>query len=751
MNILGKRNAGSARYYGAALALLVVLSAPLRAADDKDKKKDNPPPAPRAAPQLPPRTAPQAQPAPAPAYHPPAPRPAPPPNNPNVGHPPNDNPNMRRDRNPGNQPSNQPNNQPNNARPPGYQPNTAPNPGYQPGRQPNTTTPGGGSQPNTAPNPGYQPGRQPNTTPGGGNQPNTAPNPGYQPGRQPNSTTPGGGSQPAFNPGGGRQPNNNPGGGNQPGFTPGTGRQPNTTPGGGNQPRFNPGSGRQPNNNPGGGNQPGFNPGTGRQPNTTPTSGQPGAGNPGGRYTGGANPRGATPANNPRMPPGEFTRHPNGTSTFRGANNTEAHYRRDGSVREVRSRDVVITHGPGGSRRVFADRGDHRVVLVGRSNGYVERSFRVSNREYVHRTYYVSGVSYTRVYRSYSYGGVYYQAYVPGFYYAPAFYSWAYSPWRAPVYYRWGWAGSPWYGYYGGYFTPYPSYPSASLWLTDYILAANLEEAYREREEAAQANAYQQGYDAGGGGQVALTPDVKQAIAEEVQRQLAQERAEGQAVSRNPNDDAGYGGVPPLFSDYNSHVFVVSSSLEVATSDGQECAVTHGDVLGMNGAPAPNSTATSVRVMASKGGDCPAGSFVSVSLVDLQEMQNAMRASIDQGLQDLQAHKGGLPAPPGDALKGQVRSPVAAAAPPPDANTSVELSQQDQQASQAEQEVVGLSPPDSSNTGAAPDTITLDQTIDQVVGALGLPNTIVDLGSKKIYVYKNMKITFLNGRVSDVQ
>src|SRR5579864_1286982 len=111
MSMLRNGKAASARHFGVAtLALLVLLGTPLRAADDKDKKKENPPPAPHAAPQPPPRSAPQAQPA--PAYHPPTPRPTPPQNNPNVGHPSNDNPNMRRARNPGNQPNNQPGNQP---------------------------------------------------------------------------------------------------------------------------------------------------------------------------------------------------------------------------------------------------------------------------------------------------------------------------------------------------------------------------------------------------------------------------------------------------------------------------------------------------------------------------------------------------------------------------------------------------------------------------------------------------------------
>jgi hypothetical protein len=42
-------------------------------------------------------------------------------------------------------------------------------------------------------------------------------------------------------------------------------------------------------------------------------------------------------------------------------------------------------------------------------------------------------------------------------------------------------------------------------------------------------------------------------------------------------------------------------------------------------------------------------------------------------------------------------------------------------------------------------------TIDQVKAALGDPVSIADTGTKPIYVYKNLKITFLNGKVSDVQ
>jgi hypothetical protein len=52
---------------------------------------------------------------------------------------------------------------------------------------------------------------------------------------------------------------------------------------------------------------------------------------------------------------------------------------------------------------------------------------------------------------------------------------------------------------------------------------------------------------------------------------------------------------------------------------------------------------------------------------------------------------------------------------------------------------------------AEPQTIRIGQTTDQVVATLGKPQKIVDLGTKQIYIYKDMKITFVGGKVSDVQ
>jgi hypothetical protein len=50
-----------------------------------------------------------------------------------------------------------------------------------------------------------------------------------------------------------------------------------------------------------------------------------------------------------------------------------------------------------------------------------------------------------------------------------------------------------------------------------------------------------------------------------------------------------------------------------------------------------------------------------------------------------------------------------------------------------------------------PQQIEKGQTTDQVVAAIGQPDKIVNLGAKQIYVYKDIKVTFLNGKVSDVQ
>ena len=59
--------------------------------------------------------------------------------------------------------------------------------------------------------------------------------------------------------------------------------------------------------------------------------------------------------------------------------------------------------------------------------------------------------------------------------------------------------------------------------------------------------------------------------------------------------------------------------------------------------------------------------------------------------------------------------------------------------------------PESEVQQAAPKTVQLGQTPDQVKDALGEPGKIVKLGPKEIFVYKDMKVIFTDGKVSDVE
>ena len=65
--------------------------------------------------------------------------------------------------------------------------------------------------------------------------------------------------------------------------------------------------------------------------------------------------------------------------------------------------------------------------------------------------------------------------------------------------------------------------------------------------------------------------------------------------------------------------------------------------------------------------------------------------------------------------------------------------------------------PDSTPISAAqpqqaePPTIALGQGRDQVVAALGQPDRVAKVGNKEILFYKDMKITFIDGKVSDIQ
>ena len=59
-------------------------------------------------------------------------------------------------------------------------------------------------------------------------------------------------------------------------------------------------------------------------------------------------------------------------------------------------------------------------------------------------------------------------------------------------------------------------------------------------------------------------------------------------------------------------------------------------------------------------------------------------------------------------------------------------------------------PPPPPPADAPPPTISIGQSKDQVTTAFGQPQRVAKLGAKEIYYYKDMKVTFTNGKVSNV-
>ena len=98
----------------------------------------------------------------------------------------------------------------------------------------------------------------------------------------------------------------------------------------------------------------------------------------------------------------------------------------------------------------------------------------------------------------------------------------------------------------------------------------------------------------------------------------------------------------------------------------------------------------------------------------------------DQGGQGGQAGQGGQ----GDQ-GGQQAQPAAPPAPP-----------------QAPMQAIAPPPPPSD--APPPPTIAIGQTKAQVTAAFGKPAKTAKVGTKEVYTYPDMKVTFTNGKVSDV-
>ena len=271
-------------------------------------------------------------------------------------------------------------------------------------------------------------------------------------------------------------------------------------------------------------------------------------------------------------------------------------------------------------------------------------------------------------YRPVKFRGITLNVYSRGRAFAPRFYAWVGNPWRSSIRYRWNWYGAAWYSANRNYFIAEPTYTSAPVWLGDYVIA----------------NGLQQCPNCVGASYAPITAQLKQAVSNEIQRQISVEST----------------GANSSIFDGQYHVLVATSSIPASTS-AQQCMINGGDVIEFDGRSANESIAY-VRIVSSRGQDCPAGQYASVWTTQLQEMANQMTQTVDQGMDTLRA-------------------------------------QQDQVAAPADQ-----------TTPTPSQSVALGQSIADVESILGAPSQRVDLGSKKLYIYNNMKVTFIDGQVSDV-
>ena len=362
----------------------------------------------------------------------------------------------------------------------------------------------------------------------------------------------------------------------------------------------------------------------------------------------------------------------------------------------------TINRDPRGERKVETVRADRsRVVSFGRRGGYVERPLDRGGRQYLQRTYVIGGVSYVHVYRGYHYHGRPYFVYVPPYYYAPAYYGWVFNPWPRPVYYSWGWYGSPWYRPYGYYFAPYPVYPYASLWLTDYLIAENLRLAYAADQYSLQPDgtsagvvlaAYHPGGQAKADQPAVLTPEVKQMIADEVKAVIADQQKGAGSASAASSTDSG-DEIPPAL-DPNHQVFIAFSVVE-ADEDGDTCSLTSSDVIKRVEDTPDEDNTVAVQVLASKNSDCAIGSTVRVQLTDLIDMENHLREQVDAGLKILSEKQGKDGLPPAPAANPRA---IAEGMATPDPTAAADLHKQEQEADQTEKEVEQEA---ASDSGAA--------------------------------------------------
>jgi hypothetical protein len=331
------------------------------------------------------------------------------------------------------------------------------------------------------------------------------------------------------------------------------------------------------------------------------------------------------------------------------------------------------------------------VVRYGNAlNGSVEHPIRPG---FVSRTYVSGGhVLYTHVYQSHvwhQFGRSFtYEAYVPAVRFPAAYYGWALAPWPHPVLYSWGWRAQPWYPVYGALFTPYPVYASPDLWMTDYILAQNMQAAWQAQAVAPPPPAATNYLDpaaapgatdadssyvdpAAAPGAVApsadpsapppspgeaapaapaptapppaITPQIKAQLDAQIKVQLQEQQA-ATATPATLTTPSGPAALRP-----NHVFFAVVQPLDVASGPNRHCRLSANDYIKRTGGMSADDWMIPVVVELSAPSDCPEGLATRIGLNDLNAMENEQEAQVLQAMRAASRSMG--PNGPGPAAR----------------------------------------------------------------------------------------------------
>jgi hypothetical protein len=140
-------------------------------------------------------------------------------------------------------------------------------------------------------------------------------------------------------------------------------------------------------------------------------------------------------------------------------------------------------------------------------------------------------------------------------------------------------------------------------------------------------------------------------------------------------------------------------------------------------------------------------SKVAVSIIECDTCNSVQDPSSRRAQVVFQFPKGYLD----NADGGQVSDLIAQVLAEDAAGDDAQAQQQGQDSQSAQQQGGQQDAQQNQAPAGPPPTVKLGQSPDDVVAAFGQPKKIIDLGAKQIYVYADMKVTFVKGKVSDVQ